>query len=223
MTENTDSRLNADDIFPSGNGAFREFFDRSAIRAARLDRKLRFVETNADFAAEFASPEPPPLTGQPLAELLHPCVRGHIVHQLTRLVEGQRTRFAERVLALRPDGSVFGGELTGFVISGEAGTLDGLMVLLRPEQCDSTAVAARHDIQLSPVHARVLEGIAAGASTAQLAGRLHLSRGGIEYHVGALLRTMKVSSRSALVAKAHAMGLLCTGTWPPRVPPDYVR
>lgn len=213
----------ADDIFPPGDGAFRSFFDRAGVRAARLDEKFRVVETNVDFAAEFGCPEPLLLTGQALPELLHPSVRGQVTHQLTRLVEGQRNRFVERVLALRSGGAAFGGELTGFAVYDEVGSFDGLIVLLRPEHGERAAVVVGRKKLLSPMDARVLEGIAAGASTVQLAAVLYLSRGGVEYHVTALLRGMKVRNRSALVSKAYSMGLFCAGSWPPQVLPEYVR
>lgn len=216
-------RSAAADIFPPGCGAFRSLFDRSGVRAARLDETFRIVEANADFATEFGSPDPPLLTGQALPDVLHPSVRGHVTHQLMRLVEGQRNRFVERVLALGPDDSVFSGELTAFAVYSDAGTFDGLMVLLRPEHDSRASVVVGREKLLSRMDARVLEGVAAGASTVQLAGLLYLSRGGVEYHVTALLRSMQVRNRSALVSKAYSMGLFCAGSWPPQVLPEYVR
>ncbi|MFY1699967.1 MULTISPECIES: response regulator transcription factor [unclassified Solwaraspora] len=71
--------------------------------------------------------------------------------------------------------------------------------------------------------ARVLEGVAAGASTAELAAALHLSPQGVEYHVAALLRRLHAANRPALVARAYALRVLDDGQWPPRVAPDAVR
>jgi DNA-binding CsgD family transcriptional regulator len=76
---------------------------------------------------------------------------------------------------------------------------------------------------LTKMDARVLEGVAAGISTVQLALMLHLSRGGVEYHVTMLLRRLKVSNRPALVSKAYSMGIFRVGSWPPRVLPDFVQ
>jgi DNA-binding CsgD family transcriptional regulator len=204
-----------------GGGVFRVFFDRSGVRAARLDDKLRVVEASIDFVRDFGR-SVPDLRGHSLPELLHPSVRGQIVHQLNRLLDGQRTRFVERVLALRAGSSVFDGELTGLTICGEGGRVDGLMVLLRPEHGERNVVVAGRKKLLSRMDARILEGVAAGASTVQLATLLFLSCGGVEYHLTALLRAMKVRNRSALVSKAYSMGLFCVGSWPPRVLPEYV-
>ncbi|MDT5033255.1 MAG: hypothetical protein QOC94_3426, partial [Actinoplanes sp.] len=65
--------------------------------------------------------------------------------------------------------------------------------------------------------------VAAGAPTVQLAGRLFLSRQGVEYHVSSMLKQFKVPNRAALVSKSYSMGLFKVGSWPPRVLLDYVR
>jgi DNA-binding NarL/FixJ family response regulator len=71
--------------------------------------------------------------------------------------------------------------------------------------------------------ARILEGVAAGVSTVRLADMLYLSRGGVEYHVSALLRKLKVKNRPALVSKAYSMGIFGVGSWPPRVLPEFLK
>lgn len=220
-TDDPDYILSIRESSGGGGGVFRVFFDRSGVRAARLDDKLRVVEASVDFVRDFGRPAPE-LHGHKLPELLHPSVRGQIVHQLSRLLDGQRNRFVERVLALRGGSTVFDGELTGLAVCGEAGRVDGLMVLLRPEQGERSVVVAGQKKLLSPITARILEGVAAGASTVHLATLLFLSCGGVEYHLTALLRTMEVRNRSALVSKAYSMGLFCVGSWPPRVLPEYV-
>lgn len=71
--------------------------------------------------------------------------------------------------------------------------------------------------------AKILEGVASGASTVQLASTLFLSRGGVEYHVTSLLRRMKVKNRPALISKAYALGMFEMGSWPPQVVADHVK
>jgi DNA-binding CsgD family transcriptional regulator len=65
--------------------------------------------------------------------------------------------------------------------------------------------------------ALVLEGVAADLSNAEIGVRLGLSRQGIDYHLAALRRRLRVSTRGALVARAYALGLLHQGMWPPAV------
>jgi DNA-binding NarL/FixJ family response regulator len=78
------------------------------------------------------------------------------------------------------------------------------------------------DFQLGEVDARILEGIANGDSTIRIAGRLFLSRQGVEYHVGAMLRRLGVPNRAALVSKAFSMGLFRVAVWPPQIQSAYV-
>ncbi|MFC0110760.1 response regulator transcription factor [Kibdelosporangium aridum] len=76
---------------------------------------------------------------------------------------------------------------------------------------------------LTKMDSRILEGVAAGVSTAKLAVMVDLSRGGVEYHVTNLLRKLRAPNRTSLVSKAYAEGILEAGTWPPKVVPDFVK
>ncbi|MFX4292336.1 BTAD domain-containing putative transcriptional regulator [Streptomyces bohaiensis] len=64
---------------------------------------------------------------------------------------------------------------------------------------------------LSPVQRRILAELAAGRSARELAQRLSLSRKGVEYHIGTMLRKLAVPNRTALVAKAYALRVLLPG------------
>ena len=76
--------------------------------------------------------------------------------------------------------------------------------------------------RITVLDACILEGIAAGSSTAELAAALFLSRQGVEYHIGLMLRQFRVPNRAALVSRAHSVGVLGVGCWPPRVVADFV-
>ncbi|MFE6748419.1 LuxR C-terminal-related transcriptional regulator [Kitasatospora purpeofusca] len=69
---------------------------------------------------------------------------------------------------------------------------------------------------------RILEGVAVGASTARLAASLYLSRQGIEYRIGLMMRRFEAGNRPELVSRAHSLGVLSVGAWPPRVLPEFV-
>lgn len=103
------------------------------------------------------------------------------------------------------------------------GRLQGLMAQLQPGHAAPGAVAPagaggpagdRLRSRLTEIDMRILEGIAAGASTSQLARRLHLSHQGVTYHITAMFRQLQVPNRMALVAKAYAIGLFTAGSWP---------
>jgi PAS domain S-box-containing protein len=206
------------------NGVFRSFFDRSGMCVANVDRTIRVMEANPEFSRQFGR-SPEELDGRPFCELLHPDVRDQADRQFAGLLDGRRAWFSERVVALRPvDSSEFNGELTGIAVHDDDGGVAGVMTLMRPEKdARKTRPASGRKATLTDMDARILEGVAAGVSTVQLASMLYLSRGGIEYHVNILLRKLKVNNRPALVSKAYSTGLLCAGAWPPRVHPDYVK
>jgi len=76
---------------------------------------------------------------------------------------------------------------------------------------------------ISRIEASIIEGIAAGSSSAQMAARLYMSRQGIEYHVSGMLRKFQAANRSALVSRAYCCGVLSPADWPPRVPLDRIK
>jgi DNA-binding CsgD family transcriptional regulator len=75
---------------------------------------------------------------------------------------------------------------------------------------------------------RVLELVALGLSSREIAQRLWISRQGVTYHIGNLFTKLRATSRAGLVARAYATGLFDARSWPPQVrldarPPVTVR
>jgi PAS domain S-box-containing protein len=206
------------------SGVFRSFFDRSGMCVANVDHAIRVTEANAEFSRQFGRTEAE-LGGRSFGDLLHPDVRAEVGQRFAELLDERHAWFTEHIVALRPgDSSEFNGELTGIAVRDDSDGIEGIMVLLRPERgAQKSRPPAGRKASLTDMDARILEGVAAGVSTVQLASMLYLSRGGIEYHVNILLRKLKVNNRPALVSKAYSTGLLCVGSWPPRVHPDYVK
>jgi DNA-binding NarL/FixJ family response regulator len=62
---------------------------------------------------------------------------------------------------------------------------------------------------------RVLELIAAGSTTAQIATHLCVSHKAIEYHMHHLLWKFESRNRAGLVARAYTLGYLSGDAWPP--------
>jgi len=206
------------------SGIFRSFFDRSGMCVANVDHAVRVTEANAEFSRQFGR-SAAELDGRSFCELLHPDLRAEVGERFADLLGERRAWFTEHIVALRPaDSSEFNGELTGIALRDDADRIDGIMVLVRPEKGTRKGRSSPgRKATLTDMDARILEGVAAGVSTVQLASMLYLSRGGIEYHVNILLRKLKVNNRPALVSKAYSTGLLCVGAWPPRVHPDHVK
>lgn len=202
---------------------FDSFFEKSGLCVAHFDHAGRVVEANGDFCRQFGR-TPRDVHGRVFSDLIHPSVREKITQQLGRLVYGQRARFTDRIVALRPGDAAFTAELTGLAINGDGGQVDGVMVLVRPDKGEQIGRGATSRGKvLTKMDARILEGVAAGVTTPQLATRLFLSRGGVEYHVAALLRKLKVSNRVALISRAYSKGIFDVGSWPPKVLPEYVK
>ncbi|MEU2424172.1 LuxR C-terminal-related transcriptional regulator [Streptomyces sp. NPDC007851] len=141
------------------------------------------------------------------------------------LAEERVNRFVERVCGVKASGRVFRGELTAIAVKDTGTGLAGIVVFLHPDEpSPDTADSAESAPPplLGKIDAAILEGIAAGASTLQLAARLYLSRQGVDYHVGLMLRRLQAPNRAALVARAHAMGMFHEGHWPPLILPKFI-
>jgi DNA-binding CsgD family transcriptional regulator len=175
---------------------------------ASVDENFRVVTAESGFCALFGV-SGFELRHRSLLDYLHPDFAEGPRRALTALAAGDRREAAEHVVLAVPGGTAVSAELTALRGPGR------IVVAVRRD----TGRASRARQTLSPLEALVLEGLAAGVPTTELAQRAHLSRQGVEYHVGALVRRFGVPNRTALVAKAHAAGMYTADAWPPRVDP----
>ncbi|MEU6391683.1 LuxR C-terminal-related transcriptional regulator [Streptomyces sp. NPDC046939] len=200
---------------------------RRPSRTAHLGPGLDVVGADPGFCRLFGR-TPAETCGRHLYHLLHPSAPAVLDRHFARLAEGRCDHITERVVGRTAGGRLFSCELSAAAVHGVSGELTGVIVLVRPDEDvpgegGEAPAAQRGAPLLSKIDAQVLEGVASGASTVQLAARLHLSRQGVEYHVGVMLRKFNVPNRAALVARAHGLGMLSAGLWPPRVPPEFVK
>jgi DNA-binding CsgD family transcriptional regulator len=70
---------------------------------------------------------------------------------------------------------------------------------------------------LTPRECEVLERIAEGESTREVASGLFVSEQAITYHIGNLLSKFGCENRAGLVARAFVLGYLDSRSWPPRL------
>ncbi|MFI9835014.1 LuxR C-terminal-related transcriptional regulator [Streptomyces sp. NPDC051913] len=190
---------------------------------------LIITAAEPDFAHQFGR-TPAQTCGRSLLELLHPLSVTVLSKRFAALAEERVNRFVERVSGVEASGRVFRGELTAIAVKDTGTGLAGIIVFLHPDKPppDTVESAAKEEPatdshpQLSKIDAAILEGIAAGASTLQLAARLYLSRQGVDYHVGLMLRRLQAPNRAALVARAHALGMFREGRWPPLILPKFI-
>lgn len=189
--------------------------ERSGLCMAGLAANGRIVDVNDEFALRFGR-TPDVLRGCGFLDLLHPDVHAPMNRWFERLAAGYAP-FDERIVSVDGEHPAFVGTVTGMAVLGEPGELVTTIVVVTPEKSPSGA-----EFRLGEMDARILEGIANGESTIRIAGRLFLSRQGVEYHVGAMLRRLGVPNRAALVSKAFSMGLFHVAAWPPRILSAYV-
>ncbi|MES9525235.1 PAS domain-containing protein [Streptomyces capoamus] len=200
--------------------------------ARTLSDDLVITAAEPEFARNFGlSAEQ--IRGYRLLDLLHSPAPAQLRERFVALCAGRRPRFTEKVMATDGAGGLFRADLTGIAVYGLSGEASGVVVLLRslaaaptpasPAPRQDNAPAAGDTPALSALDAQVLEGVARGESTVQLASRLFLSRQGIEYRIGQMLRRFDTPNRPALVSRAHALGMFAPGQWPPRVRPDRVK
>jgi DNA-binding CsgD family transcriptional regulator len=195
-----------------------------------LDRDMRVWGASADLLTRLRMSSVD-ICRRHLGEFLHPSIRTVVLSQLGRLAEGTRRRVTTQFLGteqfLRTDSAStwLSGRMTGIAVQGGAGPGCSVVALVHPDRSHAppTRTAGQRRKLLSELDAKVLEGVAAGCSTVEMANKLFLSRQGVEYHVGAMLRRFKCANRSALVAKTYAQGVLTVGQWPPSVVGEYIR
>ncbi|WP_030864719.1 PAS domain-containing protein [Streptomyces sp. NRRL S-37] len=202
---------------PTGNGAPGGAAPADTCRAHVSPGDLVVTAADPGFARLFGL-SADDICGYGLLDLLRSPVPARLREKFTALSSGSVRRFRERVTGRDGTGRDFQAEITGVAVRKPSGGTAGFIVFLRRSE---DAVSAGP--VLDALDAQVLEGVAGGESTVQLASRLYLSRQGIEYRVGQMLRRFDVSNRPALVARAHALGMFAAGQWPPRVLPERVR
>ncbi|MGW2250065.1 helix-turn-helix transcriptional regulator [Kitasatospora sp. NPDC001660] len=182
----------------------------------------RILIVNRAMAAEFGL-----LTGQ-----LHHrkildffTLRGSAAATLPALAESvrlhRRSQYTVGVSWTAADGAERQGEMDVALVSDTPDQTPNLLLSLRiladpsveppPEEPGPAAPHA----EVSPTEARILAAAARGATTAQIAREIGLTRDGVNYHLTRLSRRWHVPNRTALVARAYAYGILATDTWPP--------
>nr|AZF85898.1 LuxR family transcriptional regulator [Catenulispora sp.] len=202
---------------------FLSIVDRTGAGLAVLDPRLRVQEHNAAFREHCGEP-PFDLRDRDFSDLLHPSVRQHMLRRFDRLLHGGNSRFVEHGAVLWAARASFTGTLTGAAVRGEGDQIKTVVVLVTPDDnADDRRILVSPNKIMAQIDARILEGVATGASTVQLATKLYLSRQGIEYHVSGMLRKFRAPNRAALVSKAYSMGVFGVGSWPPKVLPEFIQ
>ncbi|WP_394617251.1 LuxR C-terminal-related transcriptional regulator [Lentzea sp. JNUCC 0626] len=199
----------------AGHTAVWQAAGPGAWALAHLDTSLRFVAVDPLFRRDFGSS----VLGGAFSSVVHPGFAAQLCERLDDLTAGRVNNVVQHAVMLRRDRTSVIVEMTAHVarVRGTA----CVVLSVRPEQAGRLSEALR-SVQLSEISASILERVAAGVSTAEMAKSLCLSRHGVDYHVALLVRKLGASNRTGLVAMAYSAGVLLAGQWPPKVNPDLV-
>lgn len=202
--------------------AYRSLFERSGICMASVDLGLRVQEANEPFRRDLGGAAE--AVGRELFDFLRVNTQTALRRQFVRLIEGRSDRITERVLGLRAEERLSPAQLTAVAIRDRSPLVSSIVVMLQWD--DSAPDAANRPIRqkvLTELDARILQGVAMGLSTVNLAAKLYLSRQGVEYHVATMMKKLKAPNRAALVSRAYSMGVLSPGMWPPVVAQEFIK
>jgi PAS domain S-box-containing protein len=114
---------------------------------------------------------------------------GSTVHVDVEMLAHDGRRVVSRISAVRLQPGTFRGAIFGVTLA-------------------TSGVESRTPTQLTPRQLEVLQFLARGVSTAEVASDLHLSVQTVRNHIRALLRAFNANSRLEVVAKARAQGLV---------------
>lgn len=175
-------------------------FDRSAVLLAVVDHQGTVRELNRAFA-QFVGRPATSLRGHPLQGVLGE----HSVREV--LTADENTRLSVKIC--RSDGT------TWPAIASAVAEPDGFGMILTLQPLPFTP---KNDLgTFSDRESDLLELVAQGLDNITIAGRLHLSRQGLDYHLRRLRRRLHATTRSDLVARAYTAGVLDPSSWPPSV------
>ncbi|MFF9118898.1 helix-turn-helix transcriptional regulator [Streptomyces massasporeus] len=192
-------------------------FDRVAMPVAVCDVYGAVMLANPAMAAECGT-APGRLRGRDVLDLFSPREATQVERIAEALRLRHRSRYQVSVRWRTPGGVERSGELTADPVSDTVEDTPALLVMLRvdAERAPSPA-APTGQLRVTPMEARVLALLAAGATTLRAARETALTTDGVTYHLRRLSSRWGASNRTELVARAYALGVLRAGVWPPEV------
>ena len=191
--------------------------DSLVVPASLHDLEGRFVHTNA--AAERASGKSNAwLRGRHFSQLLHPDAREHVEEQFRRATEdGEPTDF--ETVFVDASGHVRRVRAQHFPLRSGDAIVGVLILAFEVRQPPSGAIDLQPHPHLTPRQRAILELIASGRSTAEIAKELTLSTDTVRNHLRGVFRELHVHTRIEAIATAHRLGLLAAPALKPE-PPD---
>jgi len=188
--------------------------DRLVVPASLHDVDGRFVHMNA--AAERASGNSnAELLGHRFTEPLHPEARENVEAQFRRAVElGVPTDF--ETVFVDASGRLRGVRAQHLPLRSDDAIVGVLILAFEVRQPPSEHVSLEPRPRLTPRQREILELIASGLSTAEVADELTLSPETVRNHLRSVFRELRAHTRVEAIVAAQRLGLLAA---PPLGPP----
>ncbi|GAA2216458.1 hypothetical protein GCM10009850_119270 [Nonomuraea monospora] len=203
-------------------GRYQVYFERARIPIAAVDGLGRIRESNPAFCSVVAR------TAEELdhvlaEELLAP---GEIEAQRPywrMLALGRLDSYQTRLRLVRRNGTVIRARVSASVEHRADGLPWRAVAVLDEISWPVPLHGPEPGPVLGQVQGEVLRLVAVGASNAQIARRLYLTRQAVDYHLARLRAKLGADSRSALAGRAFVLGLFVPGVWPPALHPPVPR
>jgi PAS domain S-box-containing protein len=191
--------------------------DSLAVPASLHDLDGRFVHMNA--AAERASGSSnAEMLGRHFTDPLPPEAREQVTAQFRRAVEhGEPTDF--ETVFIDAAGNLRGVRAQHLPLRRDDETVGVLILAFDARRPPSELAGLAPQARLTPRQREVLDLIASGLSTSEIAKTLMLSTETVRNHIRSLLRELDVHSRPEAIAAARRLGLLAHAALKPQ-PPD---
>ncbi|MFF1811269.1 PAS domain-containing protein [Streptomyces sp. NPDC058251] len=192
-------------------------FDRIPMPVAVCDVHGVIGLANPAMATEWGQP-PGRLRGRNVLDLFRP----QEATQVERIAQALRLRHRSRYpISVRwdaADGMRRHGELIADPVSDSTEASTALLVMLRVLG-EAPGTAEPSPPAVGATEARILALLAGGATTAGAARETGLTVDGVNYHLRRLSERWGAATRTELVARAYALGVLTPGVWPPTAVP----
>jgi PAS domain S-box-containing protein len=143
--------------------------------------------------------------GEHYSVLVAPEARQLVDEQFARKILGTVLRTSYEAILLTREGEKIHVDLDSVQV-GDDTEVVGVFGLAEPERPVSTAAA--ESVHLTPRQREVLNLLARGCSTKQMAAELHLSTETVRNHIRGLLRALSVHSRLEAVSRAKELHLV---------------
>jgi PAS domain S-box-containing protein len=189
--------------------------DSFVVPASVHDVQGRFVHVN-EAAARASGRSNAHWLGRHFTEPVPPDARDKVVAQFRRAVEGEPTDF--ETIFVDESGHLRGVRAQHLPLrSGEE--IVGVLILAFDVELPSSEPGGRERVpQLTPRQREILELMASGHSTSEIAGTLMLAPDTVRNHVRNVLRELNVHTRLEAIASARRLGLLAPQALRPQRP-----